>query len=115
LLSGCAAPPPPDDLVKQRLRCWQEASALLEGVRDEAGLAAAEKELDRLAQRIVELNKKEIALHLDERAKRDLDAEHRKEADDTLRRFGEAARKLHAIPGGEATALRFRRMASRLF
>lgn len=111
LLAGCGGPTP-DDLVKRSLGCWTEAAALLETVRDEAGLAGIEPGLMEIGRRLADLNAQAAVHALQPDQVAELTRSNRRESAVAIGRFNEAAREVSTIPGGRELVMRFRRLAA---
>ena len=88
---------------------------ILEGVKDEASLGDASRRLESLAQKMLDTNKKAEGHKLSAEDAENLQRENRKESAAALQRYNDAAKKVRAIPGGEAMLVRFQRLAMRTF
>lgn len=104
-----------DDLIKEQIRCIEEAAQILEGVTDFDSAGAARPKLKKIIQRIDEQNARSRALprpSADQIA--DMSAQNHEASQAALKRLNDAARKARTLPGCEDVVGEFNRDLVRL-
>ena len=109
-LAGCGASP--DEMVKESLRCWEEAAEILESIQDADAAKAAEPQLRALVKRMGELNRQAQQQEMPPEQMTKLQTDNEEAGRKVLARVHEASKKAAEIPGCADVVYRFNRLAT---
>lgn len=99
-LAGCGSSAQ-DEAIKERIRCWNEASDVFASIQDEKSAAAARDRLDGIIERMMAINRKSKTLRPATEAE---EREIRQKNEDVVRKAGERLNqqmeRAASVPGG---------------
>jgi len=108
VVAGCGSGQGQDGVIKERLRCWNEATDIIATIRDESSASKARPRLDEILQRLVALNRKAKTLRpASEEEEIDLRLKNQDALKTANEKLNEQMARASLVPGGAEVVYEF--------